>query len=240
MTLDCPCRQVFRFKQFQICQDQTAMKVGTDGVLLGAWTRIGNAQTALDVGAGTGLLALMLVQRNPGLQIDAVELDVQATKQAECNIQMSPWKDRIKVFNVDFQQFKINKRYDLIISNPPFFDEQTVSPAKQRQLARHTAHLDIQRLLSQSAALLSPKGRLSIIYPANKYDEILHVANQNNLFINRLTFVKGNAKVKAKRILLELSSRQTNVEENILIIEHKRHVYTDTYVELTKDFYLKM
>ena len=238
--LNCPCRQVFRFKQFQICQDQAAMKVGTDGVLLGAWTQIGNAQTALDVGTGTGLLALMLAQRNANLQIDAVELDSQAAKQAQCNVQVSLWKDRINVFNVDFQQFKTNIRYDLIISNPPFFDEQTLSPAKQRQMARHTVHLDIQTLLSKSAALLSPKGRLSIIYPATKYDEILRVATQNNLFINRLTFVKGNAKVKPKRILIELSRQQINTEENTLVIERERHVYTDAYVELTKDFYLKM
>lgn len=238
--LNCPCRQVFRFKQFQICQDQAAMKVGTDGVLLGAWTRIENAQTALDVGTGTGLLALMLAQRNAGLQIDAVELDSLAAKQAQFNVQASPWKDRISVFNVDFQQFTAIMGYDIIISNPPFFDEQTISPAKQRQMARHTAHLDIQTLLSKTAALLSPKGRLSIIYPATKYDEILHVATQNNLFINRLTFVKGNTNVKAKRILIELSRQQTNIKENFLIIEHERHVYTDAYVELTKDFYLKM
>ena len=237
---DCPCRQVFRFKQFQICQDQAAMKVGTDGVLLGAWTQTENAQTALDVGTGTGLLALMLAQRHTDLQIDAIDLDNQAARQAKCNVKISSWKDRIKVFNVDFQQFKTNIYYDHIISYPPFFDEQTISPAKQRQMARHTAHLNIETLVSQSEAILSPQGRISMIYPTDKYDEILRVAIRNNLFINRLTYVKGNANVKSKRILVELSRQQTQIVENTLVIEYSRHIYTDAYVALTKDFYLKM
>ena len=237
---DCPCKELFRFKQFDICQDNVAMKIGTDGVLLGAWANIQQKNKILDIGTGTGVIALMMAQCNRDAQIDAIEIDPKASEQANCNFQASPWRERLKLFTVDFQHFETNNKYDAIIVNPPFFDEKVYARQKERQVARHSENLSLETLLSKSALLLLENGNFSMIYPSHKLEEILTIANKYGLFLQRLTYVKGNPEVAVKRVLIELGFEKSICKESTLVIEHQRHQYTDDYISLTKDFYLKM
>jgi tRNA1Val (adenine37-N6)-methyltransferase len=232
----------FRFKEFTVYHDRCAMKVGTDGVLLGAWTNIENAKTVLDIGTGTGLIALMLAQRsNCSLEIDAIDIDEDAIFQAVDNIQTSGFK-HIDCRHTSLQEYAdvCVKKYDLIVSNPPYFASSLHSPDKQRTIARHTDSLSIDDFISISSRLLSVDGRLSIIFPISEKDYLVSLAEKNNLFVSRIVNVAGTPNVMPKRVLLEFSKRECKVVENNLIIEMKRHVYSDEFVTLVKDFYLKL
>ena len=156
----------FRFKKFTVYHDRCAMKGGTDGVLLGAWVNV-LGENVLDVGTGTGLISLMMAQRNDKVVIDAIDIDGDAVSQAKDNIYNSPFGNRIKCWNASLQEFssKVEKRYDVIVSNPPFFVQSLKSPNKERSLARHTDSLPIEDLIGLSASLLSQTGRISFIYP---------------------------------------------------------------------------
>jgi len=237
---------IFRFKQFTIHQDRCAMKIGTDGVLLGAWANCQNAQKALDIGTGTGVIALMLAQRNPALQkIDGIELDTEATQQAIENVQRSPWSDRIEIIQSPLQTFKLaqNAQYDLIISNPPFFqkDANTSPSGKSRTQARHTDSLSFEELLEHACRLMTPNGQLNVVLP---YQEGLHLkslAQNAGLHCNRMAEVKSVAHKPVRRFLLcfEKAEKEPVIEQ--LTIQHReRKNYTDEYIALTKDFYLKM
>ncbi len=233
---------MFKFKQFTIKQDKTAMKVGTDGVLIGAWTNCSNAQKILDIGSGTGLISIMLAQRNENAKITGIEIEKDAFLQSLENVNASPWSDRIEIKNKSLQVFakKNDQKFDLIISNPPFFVNSEKAPEKKRNLARHTDSLPFKTLVSLSKKLLSTNGILSVIVPINKKKEFEFLANYNNLFLQRETVVKPNFTKLPKRILLEFTKYVNNYEGNYLILEIERHVYTQEYIDLTKDFYLKM
>ncbi len=232
----------FRFKQFIVYHDRCAMKVGTDGVLLGAWTDISDAKTALDIGTGTGLISLMIAQRNRNITIDAIDIEIDAIAQAKDNIKNSPFATQIKCTQCSVQEFaeKYEKKYDIIVSNPPFFAESLKSPDNQRSLARHDDTLSINDLLKASAKLLNNNGKLSLIYPYEYKRAILDIAKLNNLFINKATNVYPTSSSQPKRILLEISKNQTSIQENSLTIEESRHIYSDEFTELVKDFYLKL
>jgi len=232
----------FQFKQFRIVQERSAMKVGMDGVLLGAWTDASKAARILDIGTGTGLIALMLAQKNRSSQIDAIEVDPEAFNEAVLNIQQSHWGERIHLELCSFQEFaEVSlQKYNLIVSNPPFFTNGIKAPVENRAQARHSDSLPLDVLISGAANLLSEKGRISLVLPIESLPEITPLADSNKLFISRLCRVKPNPQKPDFRILIELTNRECTIQEENLMIEfEKHHDYTPEYKALTKDFYLK-
>ncbi len=233
----------FKFKQFTIQQDKTAMKVGTDGVLLGAWTELSeNLNAILDIGSGTGLIALMLAQRSDAETIDAVELNENAYLQTVDNFEDSNWADRLFCYHTSLQEFvdEIDDKYDLIISNPPFYTSTYKNLPNNRAMARHAKSLTFEELLQGTSELLSDTGTCAFIIPFEEETNFIKIANQNKLFPNRITRVKGNENSAIKRSLLQFSKTKTEIEIDELIIEIIRHKYTNAYKNLVKDFYLKM
>ncbi len=233
----------FKFKQFTIQQDKTAMKVGTDGVLLGAWVHLDLYPfSILDIGAGTGLIALMLAQRSNAELIDAIELNDEAYEQTVENFENSDWGDRLFCYHASLQEFtdEIEDTYDLIISNPPFYTSTYKELSEERAMARHTKSLSYSELLISTVKLLSENGSCAFIIPYKEERNFIALANKNNLFLNRVTYVKGTENTAIKRILMQFSFFEKPIEKTELIIEIERHKYTAYYIELTKDFYLNM
>lgn len=233
----------FVFKEFSVDQDRCAMKIGTDGVLLGAWTSINhNPFSVLDIGAGTGILALMLAQRSHAETIEAIEIDDAAFEQAAENFEDSPWGDRLFCYHAGFNEFveEIDDKYDLIVSNPPFYSENYKTDNPQRDLARFTDALPFEHLLHGTAKLLDDNGKASFIIPYSEEEKFITLAEKTDLFPNRITRVKGSNTSEIKRSLLEFSFTKTTIDSSELIIETGRHQYTEDYINLTKDFYLKM
>ncbi len=235
---------MFQFKQFSVEQDRTAMKIGTDGVLLGAWTPIDNNPfSVLDVGTGTGIIALMLAQRSAAEQIDALEIDEDAYEQATDNFENSPWNDRLFCFHAGLDEFveEPEDEYDIIVSNPPFYSEDFKSNNEQRDLARFQDAMPFEQLIEAAALLLSEKGVFSVIIPFKEESTFLALAHKQELYPLKITRVKGTPTSETKRSLLAFS-RNCNADSTVeeLIIETERHCYTPEYITLTKDFYLKM
>ena len=234
----------FYFKQFAIAQDKCAMKVGTDGILLGAWAKLPENAKILDIGSGTGLLALMLAQRSQSSStfIDAVEIDHDAYQQAKENIESSPWRDRINIDHASIQDWAIacSRQYDLIISNPPFFENAFKPSQNSRNLARHSDSLSQTDILQIASQLLKPNGHLAVIYPTDLANNFLAKAQSFNLFCDRQVHVKPTPQSPVKRILLELSPTQYPVQATTLTIEESKHLYTQDYIALVKDFYLNL
>jgi tRNA1Val (adenine37-N6)-methyltransferase len=234
---------MFTFKQFSVLQDKTAMKVGTDGVLLGAWAPINhNPFSVLDIGAGTGIIALMLAQRTNAEQIDALEIDEDAYEEAVENFENSPWGDRLFCFHAGLDEFieEPEDEYDLIVSNPPFYAEDYKSENEQRDLARFQDAMPFEELVEAADLLLSENGILAIILPFKEEEKFIALAKESELYPVKITRVKGTPTAVVKRSLLAFSRNQTaQPEVDELTIEIDRHVYTSEYIELTKDFYLK-
>lgn len=234
----------FQFKQFSIEQDCTAMKVGTDGVLLGAWTPIeNNPFSILDIGTGTGIIALMLAQRSGAQQIDALEIDEDAYEQATDNFENSPWNDRLFCFHAGLDEFieEPEDEYDLIVSNPPFYAENYKSSNDQRDLARFQDAMPFEELVEAADLLLSENGIFSVIIPFKEESTFLALAKEHELYPIKITRVKGTSITETKRSLLAFSRNETtNFSIDELIIETARHIYTAEYIALTRDFYLKM
>lgn len=234
----------FQFKQFSVEQDRTAMKIGTDGVLLGAWTPIeNNPFSILDIGTGTGIIALMLAQRSSAEQIDALEIDEDAYEQATDNFENSPWNDRLFCFHAALDEFveEPEDEYDLIVSNPPFYSEDYKSDNEQRDLARFQDAMPFKDLIEAAALLLSEIGIFSVIIPFKEELTFLNLAKEHELFPIKITRVKGTPTSEIKRSLLAFNrSTISNFPIDELIIETSRYLYTPEYIALTKDFYLKM
>lgn len=234
----------FQFKQFSLEQDRCAMKIGTDGVLLGAWTPIeNNPFSILDIGTGTGIIALMLAQRSHAEQIDALEIDDDAYEQAVDNFENSPWGDRLFCFHAGLDEFveEPEDEYDLIVSNPPFYTEDYKTENQQRDLARFSDALPFEDLIEAAALLLSENGIFSVIIPFKEEENFIAIAKEYELHPIKITRVKGNPNSDIKRSLLAFSSNESDtILKDELIIETGRHIYTPEYIELTKDFYLKM
>ncbi|MGD1716542.1 tRNA1(Val) (adenine(37)-N6)-methyltransferase [Dapis sp. BLCC M172] len=230
----------FRFKQFTILQDKCAMKVGTDGTLLGAWVDVSGAEKILDIGTGTGLIALMLAQRSSA-NIDAVEIDINSSIQARENVERSPWSNRIIIANYSIQEYTnfCQKRYDLIVSNPPFFENALKAANHSRTVARHTDFLSQADLLEIAVKLLSETGKLAVIYPVEQAENFQEKAEYFGLFCQRKLYVKSMPEIPTKRILMELSKNKLPLQENTLTIEAKQYIYTSEFISLIKDFYLK-
>jgi len=237
-----PRNSYFQFKQFRIVQERSAMKVGMDGVLLGAWANTSGADRILDIGTGTGLIALMLAQKNALAQIEAVEIDREACEEAVLNVQQSDWSGRINLHCQSFQEFvaETGNKYDLIVSNPPFFSNGVKAPAETRAQARHADALPLDVLISGAAKLLNENGQIALILPTEQLQDVENLAEINGLSLARLCRVKPNPIKPDFRILVELAKEQVALQEENLMIEfEKHHDYTPAYRELTKDFYLK-
>lgn len=236
----------FKFKEFTIQQDKTAMKVGTDGVLLGAWCSVEDyPDSILDIGSGTGVISLMIAQRSDAMTIDAVELDESAYEQTVANFEASDWGDRLYCYNATFQEFadeigEEEETYDLIVSNPPFYTDEFETEDKARNKARFTSSLSFEELILGVSKILSEKGKFSVIIPFKEEESFIKIAKENNLFLNKICRVQGTEMSEIKRCLMEFSFIETEIKEEHLIIEIERHKYTEDYINLTKYFYLKM
>ena len=233
----------FTFKQFQVNQDRCAMKIGTDGVLLGAWTPlINNPFNVLDIGAGTGILSLMLAQRSNAEQIDAIEIDEDAYEQCVENFEASPWGDKLFCFHAGLDEFvdEPEDEYDLIISNPPFYTDDYKSDNSSRDLARFEDALPFEELIEAAALLLSDNGIFSVIIPFKEEERFVSLCKELDLFPLKITRVKGTPTTEIKRSLLAFCKMEQTPLIDELVIEISRHNYTPEYIELTKDFYLKM
>jgi tRNA1Val (adenine37-N6)-methyltransferase len=233
----------FSFKQFSINQERCAMKIGTDGVLLGAWAPlINNPNAILDIGAGTGILSLMLAQRSTAEQIDAIEIDEDAYEQCVENFETSPWGDRLFCFHAGLDEFVDDPedKYDLIISNPPFYAEDFKTDDSQRDMARFQDAMPFEELIEVAALLLSDNGIFSVIIPFKEEAKFVSMCKELDLFPFKITRVKGTPTSEIKRSLLAFSRIEQTPLIDELTIEISRHQYTPEYIELTKDFYLLM
>ena len=235
---------MFSFKEFTVQQDKCAMKIGTDGVLLGAWCPVDNNPfSVLDIGAGTGILSLMLAQRSHAEQIDALEIDEDAYEQCVENFENSPWSDRLFCFHAGLDEFvdEPEDEYDLIISNPPFYSENYKTDDSQRDLARFQDALPFEELVEAADLLLSENGIFAVIIPYKEEERFIDLCAQVELFPVKVTRVKGTYTTPIVRSLLAFKRYELSVlTADELVIEISRHEYTDEYIELTKDFYLKM
>ena len=229
----------FQFKQFTVSHDKCGMKVGTDGVLLGAWVDVSRAKKILDIGTGTGLLALMTAQRSVA-HIVALEIDEHAAKQAEENISSSPWADRIEIVKTDFKEYVSDDKFDVVISNPPYFVDSLASPDDQRTMARHSGDLTYTELLKGVSRVLSIDGAFSVIIPIETADSFKDIAELCGLFPCRQLLVITRPGGAPKRALVTFSFVKQVCEINYLLIEEARHQYSKEYIALTKDYYLKM
>ncbi len=218
-----------------------AMKVGVDGVMLGAWADVRACRRILDVGTGSGLIALMLAQRARRAHIDAIDIDAEAALQARSNVEASPWADRISVQHVALQQFTPAEEqgYRLIVCNPPFFTRSTPAPAAQRALARHDGMLPHDDLLCHALRLLDPGGRLCVILPVAEGERFVCRAAEAGLWCRRRVSVRPRADKAPKRLLLEMSRHNGTLTQGELVIHADTSGrYTEAFARLTRDFYL--
>ena len=230
----------FQFKQFTINQDKCAMKVGTDGVLLGAWVEALDPKSILDVGTGTGLIALMLSQRYPKSKVTGLELDCSAYDQATENTKNSPFNSNITIVKEDFKKFKSTTKFDLIICNPPFFTSGTPSASIGRSMARHTITLSYEDLILGAKKLFSKNGIIAFIAPIEFQGQLSELTDRNHMYTTRECIVFPNNEKESKRILLQLSMNKENKKSETLILEKHRHEYTEEAKALFQNFYLKL
>lgn len=236
---------MFRFKQFSVDDSRCAMKVGTDGVLLGAWAGQGYEDSfseVLDIGTGSGLIALMIAQRCRKAHICGVEIDKEAAEQAAENFINSPWQDRLTAIQMSLQDYvKQERRFDVIVSNPPYFMNSLKTPDYKRTLARHDAGLSYEELIHSVAQLLLPAGLFATILPANEGENIINLCRSVGLILKRVCYVHGAQGKQAKRVLLEFFNKPKSVipiESNTLVLESAPNVRSVEYAALTRDFYL--
>ena len=230
---------MFQFKHFTIDDSGTAMKVGTDGVLLGAWARVEHCRRILDIGTGTGLVALMAAQRS-GAEVLGIDLDADAVGQAGENVAASPWKDRVRVMEADVKEFSDTQLFDAILCNPPYFENSLKCPDAARTMARHTDTLTFDELAKSVARLLAPEGELSVVIPYDRATDMTVSAACYGLFATRQTIVCPYEGAKPKRILMAFSRQGGMHTPETLCLQDVQRKPTPEYVALVKDFYLKM
>jgi len=229
----------FSFKHFTIYQDKSAFKVGTDGVLLGASADVTDVRRILDVGSGTGLVTIMLAQRCEA-EIVAIEPDYDSFIQGRDNVNLCKWRNRIKVEHISLQDYNDKEKFDLIVSNPPYFDDSLKNPDPRKSASRHNDSLTTCEVLENVSRLLEDEGRLQLIMPYVEGNIFIAEAHNYNLFCNSILKIRPLPTSDIRRLILTFSRKQLTVTERFLTIEHgRRHEYTENYVDLTKDFYLK-
>lgn len=229
----------FQFQQFTVYHDKCAMKVGTDGTILGAWVDVSKAKSILDIGTGSGLIALMAAQKNSVAKVTAIDIEESAIIQTNENIMRSPFSDRITTIKTSLQDYHCENKFDAIVSNPPYFTETLKSPNRERALARHADSLPIENLIKHASLLLADKGKLSVIYPHSFQQELITIGKQYDLNTSRITHIYPTPQSEPKRILIEFSKKETPLKENNIIIELERHVYSPEFKDLMKNFYLE-
>lgn len=232
--------QEFVFKKFTILQDKCAMKVGTDAVLLGSWVDTTGAKKILDIGTGTGIISLMLAQKSDA-KVDAIDLDENAFNQAVDNVASCRWKSQIQVYHISLQKCSVinDDKYDLIVSNPPYFVDSSKALEESRTNARHTDQLPFDDLLDGVLRLLSPTGAFYVILPTKESQLFREKAEEQNLFLNKCTRIVTRTDKPEKRLLMKFEFTKKELEEDSIVIEKNgRNSYTDEYKELTKDYYL--
>lgn len=231
----------FQFKQFSIHQNHAAMKVGTDSIMLGSWASVNKNDRILDIGTGTGILSIMLAQKvNGNCVIDAIEIDDEAIKDAQHNIENSPWHDSIQLIKGDFKMFEAKEPYDVIICNPPFHTGN-ISPKQARATARSTQlKLSLESLLKRSSQLLKDRGRLYLIIPYDLKNKIINEATNLKLYIGSVVNIFPNQYKPANRVLFEFfnGDNSGNIDSKDLIINTAQNEYSKAYKSLTKAFYL--
>ncbi|HEY5508921.1 MAG TPA: methyltransferase [Paludibacter sp.] len=232
----------FSFKQFTVFHHLCAMKVGIDGVLLGAWASVENANSILDIGSGSGLITLMLAQRSEA-EIIAIDIDADAVLQTVDNVSKSPWQNRIRTKEISLQLFvfETSDRFDLIVSNPPYFVNSTKTSTLSRTTARHTGSLSHEALIENAKLLLKPTGRICLILPVNEGLQCVDFAENIGLFCTKQVTVFPKPGAVAKRLLLEFSLQPSpKIESELTIESNERHQYSPEFSALAKDFYLKL
>lgn len=230
----------FSFKKFTIYHHKSAFKVGTDGVLLGACADVINVKRILDIGTGTGLIAIMLAQRSDAV-ITAIEPDHESYLQACENVNKSGWSDRINVVCTDLQAYSpFNLKFDLIVTNPPYFTDSLKNPDPRKSAARHNDSLTSEELLAGVSRLLDEQGNLQLILPYVEGNIFIAEAYKYGLYCNNILKIKPLPDSDIRRLILTFSRERLNVSEKFLTIEHgKRHEFTEEYMNLTREFYLK-
>ena len=230
----------FSFKEFTIFQDKSAFKVGTDGVLLGAIAEVYNVKRILDIGTGTGLISIMLAQRSDA-QIVSIEPDEESFKQASDNVSRCRWNRRILVINTDLQNyFPGSEKFDLVITNPPYFNDSLKNPDPRKSLARHNDSLSSDELLTGVSRLLENNGRFQLIMPYVEGNVFIADARKYGLYCNSILKIRPLPTSNIKRLILAFSNQRLKPTEKFLTIEHgERHDFTEEYINLTKDYYLK-
>ncbi len=232
-------QNIFRFKQFTVAHDKCAMKVNTDGVLLGAWQDVSEAQNILDIGTGSGVIALMMAQKNKHAIIDAIDIDKGAFDQATQNFKDSVWRDRLSAFHDAVQDFIPGKEYDAIICNPPYFIDDYKNADYKRKIARHSTTLSYETLLLEVNRLLHKEGKALVSLPAFNLSIFESLAKAQNLFVVRVTEVIAASGKEPYLALLQLEKSNKTPVKRTLQIQNSAGEFTREYKELTKDFYLK-
>ena len=232
----------FKFKHFTIEQSDCAMKVGTDGCLLGAWADIAQSRNILDVGCGSGLIAIMTAQRCSEARITGVELDEDAASQARENAEASPWSERIEIVHKDFLQYVPKEKFDTILSNPPYFTNSMKCPDDKRSKARHDDSLASDALLAHAFELLLEGGKLSVVIPAEQSETWHNQAEVVGLHLTRITFIHTRATAAPKRVLMEFTKGDstTTLSKRDFILEDKPGKYSEEATRLLQPFYLKL
>ncbi len=229
----------FQFKQFRIEQPRSALKVGTDGVLLGAWCGVTGAKRILDVGTGTGVISLMLAQRSDA-KITAVEINEDACQDARHNFQNSQWSERLSLYSGDFNKFQESHAlsFDLVVCNPPFFKKSMKSSDPATSIARHDVSLTFELLIDGAKKLLTDQGKLVVILPIEPLDDFRETARLAGFYLSRKTTIIPKIGKPPKRVLLEFSVSATYPESDELVILIDNHTFSEKFIKLTEEFYL--
>jgi tRNA1Val (adenine37-N6)-methyltransferase len=229
---------IFHFKKFSVHHDRVGLKVGTDAVLLGAWVNVGGAKRILDVGTGSGVIALMLAQRSDvDAHIDAVEIEERDAQQARENVKSSPWPNKISVHHNAFQKFDLGYKFDLIVSNPPYFINSLLPSTNERAQARHTQSLSFEEMIDNTLRLLSDEGRLALILPYTEGNRLKSIAD-SKLYLIREAIFRSRKEKLPERLLLEFGLKEKELEQKDLILYETGEQKSQDYINLTKDFYL--
>ncbi len=229
----------FRFRCFEVSHDRCAMKVGTDGVLIGAWCDVSVGDRVIDVGAGSGLIALMVAQRNEAAMVDAIDVDDGAVEQARENVSRSLFADRIRVMRQDFCEVGgLKEEYDLIVSNPPFYTADTLSPNRERSMARNAGSLPFEVLVRRAAELLAPNGELAMVVPVDAARHIISLGAEHGLYLTRRTDVADSPTAEVKRVLLAFGHEIRMTERSRLFVHDERGERSEEMGRLTAEFYL--
>lgn len=225
----------FRFKNFTINQSETVFRVGTDGVLLGAFCPVENSNNILEIGTGTGLISLMLAQRNPNAKILAIDISETAVGLAEENFKNSPYSQRLQVLLKDFKNFENPEKFDLIVSNPPYFEENS---SQKDTVARQRIELDFDNLIQKSAEFLTENGKFAVIIPFESSENFEKECLMNSLYLHHKIIISGIKNSKPKRVILQFGFKEQEAVLSEFIIESLPRQYTPEYLELTKDFHI--